>query len=108
MVLAASSAFRRAIELIEVRRGMSIGRTVLVQKDCSMMTLRISAAAVADSVSGSCRIAVGQRVRKRKKRLIGSVAVGLVSCLLFCTLIVELALLLPFEVVATVNDDGHR
>lgn len=68
--------------------------------------------AIADYATGPCWMAVGQRVRERKKRLIGSVAVRrLMSIhLLLVTLIVCLTLMLllpPFQTVTTMNDDGN-
>lgn len=107
----------RAVELAKVVGGMvsiSRGRSRrLVEKDRPLMSVVISRPV--DCISGSSRrwIVVGQRVRKRKKRLIGSVVMvstsrsGSCRCrLLFgSTLIVELTLSL--ETVASVNDDGH-
>lgn len=76
-----------------------------------MVTVRVGQrrATIADDVSASRRIAVGQRVRKRKKRLIGSVAARLLVAihLLLVTLIVHLPLPSSFQTVATMNDDGH-
>lgn len=121
------TTFGRTVELSQVRGMVSIS-TGLVQKDCSsMMTLSRVRSSVADYVSGRHRMAVGQRVRKRKERLIGTVAVAIATVvvaahqrlvlrmlvlvlpnrrLLFAALIAGLAL--PFETVATVNDDSHR